>query len=268
MSPADSHFEAGHARWPALALDAARFEHHIAARPDNPPLVQYAPDLFLACACAHGVHGAVEAFERTYAGAIARTVGRVNRDAAFVADAVQAVRVHVLLPRGDALPRIAEYAGRAPLGAWLAATALRVAMNLRRGKSEEPHDELSSTVGALADAVAPELALLRARHKSDLETAIRAALRLLSPRDRTLLRLHLAERMSIDGLAVVYSVGRSTAARWLAGARASLLERTRERFCETVGLSFSEFDSVAAALRSDLDLSLITHLAASQDPAP
>jgi RNA polymerase sigma-70 factor (ECF subfamily) len=258
----DELYDAGRARFPDLPLARDAFAHHVARLPsDARPSLDHAPDLYLACACALGVAGAIEAFERTYANDLARTVARVNPDGAFVADAVQAVRERLLLARADAPPRIGEYAGRAALRAWLASAATRVAFDLRRAKSDRPHDELKSDVKLDVPATEPELAMLRARYKSDFEEALRLALRALPSRERAILRLHLAERTSIDGLATMYNVGRSTAARWLASAREHLLEKTREQFCDRVGLPSEEFDSVAAALRSDLDVSIIANLA-------
>jgi len=261
----DDLYAAGRAKWPEIALDQDRFAQHVASlATDGAPQVDRAADLYLACACALGVAGAVEAFERTYATDIERTVARVNKDVAFVRDATQAVRERLLIARPDAPPRIVEYGGRAALRAWLASAATRVALNMRRGKAEQPHEELRSNANMMiANATAPELAVLRARYKDDFEEAIKDALRALPSRERAILRLHLAERTSIDGLATIYGIGRSTAARWLAAAREQFLDNTRAIFCKRAGIASAEFDSIAAALRSDLDMSLVTHLAST-----
>src|SRR5580692_611249 len=58
----------GRAAWPGLPLDDARFVAHLGARVAPASLGgAHVEDLFLACACAHGVPGAVEAFERAHA---------------------------------------------------------------------------------------------------------------------------------------------------------------------------------------------------------
>jgi RNA polymerase sigma-70 factor (ECF subfamily) len=170
----DELYAAGRAAWPNIALDRERFAKHVAAiAPEEAPPIDRAGDVYLACACALAVQGAIEAFEKTYANDIARTVARINKDQAFVRDATQAVRERLLIARPDAPPRIGEYGGRAALRAWLASAATRVALNLRRGKAEQAHEELRNNANMIAHATAPELAVLRARYKDDFEEAIR-----------------------------------------------------------------------------------------------
>jgi RNA polymerase sigma-70 factor (ECF subfamily) len=260
-------YEAGRAAWPEVVLEPDLFGRHVAALADREPVpADHAGDLFLACACANDVPGAAAVLQRSFGKDLERAVSRVSSERAFVADAVQALYERVLLARADAPPRIAEYAGRAPLRSWLVASAMRVAFNLRRSKSDAPHDALSSGTGAIVDA-APELEILRRRYKGELEDAIRKALTSLPARDRTLLRLHLVERMGIDGLARSFGVGRSTTARWLAAAREALLEHAQSAFRERVNVTPSEFESIARALKSDLDVSLAAHLGSSRAPA-
>jgi RNA polymerase sigma-70 factor (ECF subfamily) len=256
-------FEQARARWPALALEAETFDRHVqeVTRADE-GAPEHLADLFLACACAHGVPGAVEELERAYGTTLARAAAKVHRDPEFVADLLQAVRVHLLIPHGDGRPRIAEYAGRAPLARWLHVATTRLALTARRKKSEHPHEELTSGLEAVTYAAAPEIASVRARYADALGDSIRRSIARLSTRDRTLLRLHLADGMSIDRLATVYGVGRSTAARWLAAARIKLGEETRQDFCGRLHVTPSEFDSIAEALKSELDVSLIAHLGA------
>lgn len=96
------------------------------------------------------------------------------------------------------------------------------------------------------------------------ETAIERALTRLSVRDRTLLRLHLAERLSIDALGAMYSVSRATAARWLAAARGALAQGVRDDLRARLHIPDSELDSLIAVVRSQLDVSVLRRL--SEDP--
>jgi RNA polymerase sigma-70 factor (ECF subfamily) len=210
-------------------------------------------------ACALGDAAALQAFEATYVPEVERAVARVDSRPAFVADAVQTVRERLLVRRADKPPRILEYGGRASLRAWVAAVALRVALGQRRGRAAGPYAELESGTGA-PNAGSPELDVLRARYKEEFDGSLRTALADLGPRERSLLRLHLVERMSIDALATSYGVSRATAARWLAGARQAVFERTRNAFCEKTKVSASEFESIAAILKDDLEVSLATQL--------
>jgi RNA polymerase sigma-70 factor (ECF subfamily) len=144
-----------------------------------------------------------------------------------------------------------------PLRAWLRAVAVRAALNLRRGKAGEPHDAVESEDGRLVASAGanPELRLAKAHHKAAVEDAVRAAVARLSPRERTLLRLHLVEGLSVDRLGAHYQVGRSTAARWLASARDALRDHTRAEIAARLGPA--ETGDVAAFVRSQLELSAL-----------
>jgi RNA polymerase sigma-70 factor (ECF subfamily) len=136
---------------------------------------------------------------------------------------------------------------------------VNAALNLRRNKADRPHDELPSAL-ARGGARAPEISYLRGRYKAEFEAAIRTALRGLGPRDATLLRLHLEQRIGIDQLAVMYKISRATAARWMQRARAALEDGVRAELREKLKLTTSEFDSLAGALLSDLEVSVLAVL--------
>jgi RNA polymerase sigma-70 factor (ECF subfamily) len=250
--------ECGRRAWPLLALDAESFVGHLAQH--RMPPVEHAADLYLACACAYGVRGAVEALDRKHAPDIRSAARRVDSSESFLDDVLQAVRERLLVATPGNRPKIGEYAGRAPLKSWLAAAAYRVALNLRRGAAERPHDELTSDVGSVGAAIAPELEYIRDRYKLEFDSALRLALSRLSPKQRLLLQLHLSDRLGIDQLAAMYKVGRSTAARWLAAAREAIYEETRSVLQERLELSTAEFDSLAALMRSDIEVSVVDAL--------
>lgn len=254
-----AHVEAGRRAWPELALDAEVAARHVAERADDGPLpIEHAPDLYLACACAHGVGGAVEAFERTFASDLDAALSRVAPAGAARDDARQALRMKLLVAEAGKLARIEAFAGRAPLKRWLAAAAVRLALNLRRNMADKPHDLFSSALGEAAGKQrAPELDYVRANYKAEFEEAVRTALRALSARDATLLRLHLEERLGIDALATMYKVGRSTAARWMQAARAALEAGVRKELLDRLKLTPSELDSLAGALLSQLEVSVL-----------
>jgi RNA polymerase sigma-70 factor, ECF subfamily len=251
--------EAGRAGWPTIEVDAPALCRWLAERAQPPeaalPDPALAADAYLACACVEDAPGAVVAFERAFAPLIGRVLSRVDGSPAFVEDAAQAVREKLFVAAPGSPAKIAEYAGRAPLRAWLRAVAVRAAISLHRGKAAEPHDPLEADderllAGAGLD---PELRLSKARCKAAFEGAVHAAVARLSPRDRTLLRLHLVEGLGIDMLAAHYQVGRSTAARWLSSARDALREHTRAELSARIGPR--DLSSVAALVRSQLELS-------------
>jgi RNA polymerase sigma-70 factor (ECF subfamily) len=172
-----------------------------------------------------------------------------------VDEAFQAVLAKLFLPAPGAAPKIDEYAGRAPLRSWLAAVASRTMIDLRRraaAKPETPTDGCAEGLPARAD---PELDYLKARYRAEFEGALQAAALALDDRPRALLRLHFCAGMSIDALGAVYGVGRSTAARWLASARGEFLKRTKQILFERLGVDSSEYRSIAALVRSQIELS-------------
>jgi RNA polymerase sigma-70 factor (ECF subfamily) len=131
---------------------------------------------------------------------------------------------------------------------------VRSALNLGRAKGDQRHDSLPS--GLIAQDQ-PELELVRAKYRPAFEDALRTALETLPARDRAILSASVGEGLSIDKLAEMYGVGRSTAARWLIAARERLTAETRRTLQERLGLTPSELDSIAAAVRDDLDVSII-----------
>ncbi|HEY2511958.1 MAG TPA: sigma-70 family RNA polymerase sigma factor [Polyangiaceae bacterium] len=251
-----ARWDAARLAWPSLALEPAPFVTHLArlagAAGQLPPL-EHTGDLFLAFACAAGASGALQAFEALFAAHLHRAAARVNAtDADLV---VQRVRERLLLATPEHPPKIAEFAGRAKLSSWLAAVCAREGLNARRRMDDRAHDSLSAVATAAA-TTEPEIALLRQRHAADFRDSIRAALVRLEPRDRALLRMNLAVGLSIDRVAEVYKISRATAARWLAAARQALQKETYKELTTRLGVSPSELESVAAAIRSEIDLSV------------
>ena len=261
---ADRTFAAGRLSWPSLALPFASFtqyfdRHAAALRGD----LAHAGDMFLACACAYGVDGAVDAFERTHTSALARSLASFDPTPAFVEDTLQATREHLFVRTGGAPSAIVNYGGRASLQSWLSAVAFRWAISARRRKSAQRHDEFSAENDVRLEMVGPEIHYLRARYKNVLEDAVSAAVERLSPKDRLLLKLNVIEGMSIDALGSIYGVGRSTAARWLADARRALLDHAKREAKARLDVTSTELESLADDLRSDLDVNMASLLAGS-----
>ncbi|AGP40143.1 hypothetical protein [Sorangium cellulosum] len=66
--------------------------------------------------------------------------------------------------------------------------------------------------------------------------------------------------LSIDVLGAHYQVGRATAARWLAGAREALRELTRAELVAKLGLTESQYASLARLIQGRLDVSVASLL--------
>ncbi len=238
--------------WPAFAVDRVQFAEYLGARFAFDEL-KTAPvgDLYLAFAClAHEPRAIVELdvrLRRECERLEARHRGNVNST-----DLV--LELHSRLLLGDK-PRLGEYQGRGSLGGWLAATAVRAALNLKRegDRRKKREEAVHNTVSKVHD---PELELLRAKSRDVFNEVFREVLTSLDAKERALLRLHVVEGMGIDRIARVQNVGRSTAARWLASIRGKLLEQTRRLLGARLSIGSTTLDELLPVLTSDLDVSI------------
>jgi RNA polymerase sigma-70 factor (ECF subfamily) len=256
-------FEAGRAAFPEVAVEATALARYLGERCPSQGAVlpprSFAADVYLACACVLGAPGAHAAFERQFSEVIARAAARVDPSPAFADDVRQVVLEGLFIVPPSGPPRIAGYAGRAPLRTFLRTIAVRTALNLRRRKEDRASTPLDED-REIAASVDVESAYLEKRYKAEFEAAVRAAMGRLTTKQRALLRLHLLDGLSIDVLGVHYQVSRATAARWLAGAREALAEGIRAELRAKLGLTPSQYDSLARMILSRLDVSVASLL--------
>src|SRR5207237_504994 len=92
--------------------------------------------------------------------------------------------------------KIDEYSGRGTLGGWVRMLAVRAAIDLRRRRGERVPDLRD----AQRAAVDPELGYLSQRYRGEVENAFRHALTLLDGEQRTLLRMHFVDAVTLDEL--------------------------------------------------------------------
>lgn len=248
---------AGRAAWPGVEIEPQAFVRHVAERAsEGLPPSTLAGDLYLACACASGVPAALEAFQRTFREDVRRAVAKTDSSPAFHDEVMQLLSMKLFLRTGDKAPAIGEYSGRASLRGWVVTVARRTALNMKRNRADQAHDEMTSGVRQLGAVVGPEIALLKARYKAEFEASIRAGMASLSEKERSLLLLHLVEGVTLPDLAAMQNVSRATVARWLVSARESLFAATREALQARLRLSPSEYESVLALVRSQLEVSV------------
>lgn len=258
----------GRRAWPSIRLDEGHFTRHLArvtAGAEDALVSIRAGEVYLACAAAQGDTAAIAEIERAHLARILADVGRLAGSSAEHADIAQLVRVRLFVSEGGEPPRIAAFGGRGPLGGFLRMVAVRVALGQRR--KARGVEDASSGDDSLMDLPAdsnPELDSLRSRYRVEFKAAFDEAMASLTARDRTLLRLHFLDRMSIDQLGALYRAHRSTAARWLARATESLSEETSRRLGERLGLGQAELSSIMDLVRSQIDLSLDRHLKAQE----
>ena len=212
-----------------------------------PPFVD---DLCLAMCAAMGFGRAVRVFDercvQPTAAVLRRLVGESELE-----DLMQEVRAR-LLAGPD--PRLLTFRGECPLGAWVRAVAVRVAINRR---SSRPSPTLQDdALHELAAPVDVALDVARNQHRARFQAALCAAMAALTPRERALLRLHYLQGVRLEKLAVMHGCHRATVVRWLSSARDLVFAETRRRLETELSLSAHELDSLLRDAREQLTISI------------
>jgi len=239
--------------WPDLRIDHRSFAEYLVARLPAPTCAALASlhvsDLFLAWACSQGDRRALSEFERRMLAPAGKYVGRFDPSPSFVDDVRQEVREKLFMRRR----RVQEYRGRGPLAAWVRVTAVRAALNMRRGR-EAAREPLSLDT-SLAGPGDPEIDYLHAISVRDFSEAFHQAIAELPQQEREVLRLHYLEGQDKAEIAARYGVHRTTISRAMARSREMLMHGTRRLIAERLGIELTEEDF--AMLRpEDVDVRL------------
>jgi len=261
--PSDSDIKAAHRAaaplWHGISVSLQRYAEMVRTLDVTADsLRQWGGDLYLACAAGAGDHAAVRLIDERFIARLPARIRRLGSPRDKVSDVLQSVRERLFL--GD-VPRIRAYNGAGPLEQWIKVVAIRTAIDLHRSDQSIPRVE-----GAWLETVAPRDAdlsalVMKVEYKRELEAAIRELVPQLSARDRSVLRLHVVEGVSIEKIAASYGVHRVTVARWVWTAGEILLDGLRARFRTKFGIVPSEFDSMARMAKSQLSIDLAGLLA-------
>jgi RNA polymerase sigma-70 factor (ECF subfamily) len=169
-------FDEARAAWPGVEVAFEMFAARLAdegasSGGDDERLRANARDLYLACACSTGDAAALVEFEQRYLAAVHDVVARIDRSLDFIAEVQQVLRERLLVGPGA---KIREYRGSGALAGWVRTAAVRAALNLRRA------DKRYASAGAaepdLAEMLDPEIAILKARYRSEVSGALERAL--------------------------------------------------------------------------------------------
>ena len=261
-SPLDRWMSIGRTRWPDITLDPFALARQLAALAIDPSLDHpQAADLYLACALADGTPQALVVFEHELLPVVKAAARRIDSSADFADEVAQVTRERLLVARPDAGPRIAEYAGRGPLAAWVRIAAMRIAMNLLRDRRRNVLVDDETLFEVMARLPLEERDAAGARYAAAVSQAVHDAFATLSPRERNLLRMHYLHGLTVDELAPTYKVHRATVARWIARAREQLLAHTRETLRSRLDLNDSDVDSILRQLSGRIDVTVSRLLA-------
>jgi len=256
----DQLVETGKAVWPDVAVDEATFVRYVAERlteggsAEEALELVHADELYLSCACADAVDGAIAAFQARYFPGVRATVARLGSQD-LVEEVCQQLAAKLFTTTPDKPPAISKYAGRGELSAWLQVMATRDAyklINKQRGRGAD--------IDALADLAIdvddPELQTLKTTYRAHFKRAFEHAFARLSPRERNILRHEYLDGRNIDRIGLLYGVHRATVARWRAKARERLFRETRKVFENELKVTGKEFDSILRLIQSQLHVSL------------
>lgn len=219
-------------------------------------------DLYIACACARADPAALRAFERRYLADLDRVLARITTSADEIAEVTQEVRRKLFVADGRDRPRILTMVGHGDLGGLMRVAAIRTALNLRRGERRHASIDDHAELAVLAPDGDPELDAIRSQHRALVKHAIEEAVLELGPRDRSLLRMHLVDRLSIDDIGRAHEVHRATAARWLEHVRATLRTATLRRLRARLGGDSDGLEDLTRIIDSRLHVSFQRLLAA------
>jgi len=266
----------GRAAWPEFAIDARMLVEFV-ARQLTSELADAAldglrpADLYLACACARGVNGAIAAFDRDYMREVDIALARMRIGDSRLKDVKQLVRQRLFVGGGTAgaptsAGKISEYGGRGDLRRWVRSVAVRTCLNeLRKGKREVLVDDDHLIAQHAISADDPEVEYMKRTYAGEFKAAFAEALGQLGPREQTLLRYHHVDGLNIDEIGAIYRVHRVTAFRWIEKAKEQLVKTTLETLRARLKLPASELESVLRMIRSQIHLSLVRHLGGPTD---
>jgi len=260
--PIELHAAVARARtaWPQVAADADRFVGRLREVLGDQPVEAVAglhvEDLYLAWACTEGNPEALAAFDARMWPAADATLARLRIDPARREDLIQDLRIHLVVGSDGRPGKLAQYRGQGDLGRWLRATTLRAAYRMvSKTRRYVTLDDTALAAVSVLDRD-PALVQLKEHCRVELKHAFATALAGLARRDRLLLKQHYLDQLTIEDVAALHNIHRSSAARWLAQAREALASAVLSEFRDRLRVADSEVEGLVQLVRSQLDITL------------
>jgi RNA polymerase sigma-70 factor (ECF subfamily) len=248
------------AAFPDVSLGREAFVAHLARwlPPDRPARLGldtlHVEELYVTCAAAAGLPGAIAAIEARYFDKARAALAR-NPGMASVADeALQRVREALFVGTAKRPPKIGEYSGRGDLGRWIRTTAMRTAMDLLSPVREIAVSDEAISRFPLPDDD-PAIELMKREYGASFKQALHEALAELPRQTRHELRLYYVEGRGVEQIGAMYGIAASTVSRRLDKARRLLRERTRAALARHLRVGDDELDSILRMIATRLDVS-------------
>jgi RNA polymerase sigma-70 factor (ECF subfamily) len=228
------------------------------------PSSDQSEDMALVAEVCAGDPAAIARFDERFIARVPSQIHHLDPSPSFAAEVQQLTRIHLLVGEHGRPPRLAEFAGRGALGAFVRVVALRIGLGLIRSRRDDPTPE--EAAGSWAVGADPEIDYLKGRYRPAFEPAFKKALGTLAPKERVLLRLVYCDKLTLAELAVLERVHISTLSRRIAALRARVFEATECELGHALGVAPSEVASLLQLVGSRLDGSLGRILRGPSDP--
>jgi RNA polymerase sigma-70 factor, ECF subfamily len=222
-----------------VAFDADAFVRSPSMRAAGAHRV-HVTDLAVAWACARHDEKAIAWFEAQWLPQASRALKKLQLGSAVIDDVLGWLRFELFARDDQRGPLIAQYSGRGDLASWVRAVAVHEGLKHVRRQRRDVTPE------AAADLPMPEveLAAMRGAMGAAFTSALEESFHALGAAERTLLRQHFLDGLSIDVLAGLLQIHRSTAARRVVAARTALVDGVRARLSERLALNDESVDQV------------------------
>ncbi len=248
-------------RHPEVQLEAVDFVRFVAPSAANAEALRAlrVDELLLCCACLRGNPAALAILDQRLR-KLSAHLSRYSRD---IDGLLQDLRVKLVVGSPSSTPKLLAYKGKGDLAPWLRVVAVRAAIDIARKRKDVLLDE--EEIWALPDSRgAHSHAIDKKTWQRHMKAAFQAALSAIAPKERLLLRQHLVDDVSLDDMARMHRVHRTTITRRLRKSRETLWADVRQRLFNELNLSPAEAEDILLDVRSQLDFSIERVLAAQE----
>jgi RNA polymerase sigma-70 factor, ECF subfamily len=258
VDPVEQAWQQCRAARPDVEVTLDQFRAHLDAH--RPPAVTVEDqlrmwcldDVYLVCGCIAGHPNAIAAIERELIPIIDVVIA--SYAPSVVEETRQRLRAMLMVDHNGRGPLLAQYGGRGALRRWIRVVAAREAGKTWRADTAAMPVDDDALFDALAPATDPALSAIKNDAAAAFKAAFVTALGELERRDRTILRLHILDGLSIDEIAPMYSVHRATIARWIAAAKDVVFDKTRRALMRDLRINAEEVDSLIRLVQSRIEL--------------
>ncbi|HLK92528.1 MAG TPA: hypothetical protein VKZ18_21710 [Polyangia bacterium] len=250
----DGAFSIASSAWPNIALPRETFTPYLAARVLSPAETDEGclRDLYLACACAHNLPGALQCFRAQYFSTVSLAVKTFDDSPAFAEEIYQRLSNSLFVDDGARRAKIVRFNGRGTLAGFVGTAAKRIA--LRMTASSKRFQGEAELVEQFSQFNEQETTLMKVRYRETFNRALVIALRQLEKHDRLVLRMNLVERVSTTKIAALYKVSQPTVSRWIQRAARNIFATVKDLVCEELDIDTRELESLLLLVRSQIEV--------------